>query len=515
MGLIQDRTAVHEPTVGSCFQLGPDIFVSVASILEPYRANPQALKIAHSAGRAEYFVEAISFHPDFKSGVSSTVIDWRAKSNPLVAHNCCFLHVGSAARKISTRALNSLSASLRRPLDLNKAEFRGALAKIDMALIVQTLNTARSDGILYLCDSLMRPIAQVYCMKGRIVGASYENLVNEIAMYQIIQKGFPSTFAFLPMPDLGSRTNSVLNLPVDALLLEAHRRVDELAPLRDLFPDGSTFKAALGATNANKLAAIGPSASTILKHLDPFVGIEELWHLSGCDDYTIYKTISDLVSNNLVEIISSTVQANSERVHEFPNADCAQIELSNSMGPGREISNICMLPGSKKLVERKGEIISTQPDENAMMLHNILLLPESVGSPLVQDGKIVGLHCGGTMSSGEVVSEIGNAFLPMQVILGLRKEMQSVLQENQKRIAQGWTEEEDESTVDSTVEILDSSGVERKGPRKKAAKGPVKRLVSLVIWFVLGYALMVSASRAMEYFAAQGQRESSATQGSK
>lgn len=518
VGLIQDRTSSGDETVGSCFQLGPDIFVSVASALAPFRQHPQALKIVHSASRSEFFVEAISFHPDFHYAVALRELGG-AKSdfNPQISHNCCFLHVGSNQRKLSTRATNAVSAALRHPLDLSKAEFRGALAKIDMALIVQTLNSARSDGILYLCDSHMRPIAQVYCLNGRIVGALYENLANETAMYQIIQKGFPTTFAFLPLADLSAHTPAVLRLPVDALLLEAHRRVDELAPLRDLFPDGSTFKATSKVVTPEVLTEDArPFASRILERLDPYVSVEDLWLAVGYDDYTIYKTISELVGCNLVEIISSSGQAHSERVHELPAAACAEIQISNSLDAGAEIADIFLIAGSKKLLARSGRIQSAHPAVPGMFIHDIPLLSDAVGSPMVQDGKIVGMHCGSTLNPLDKSLEVRNALLSMPAILELRKTMLPVLQENQKRIAQGLNDEDEDSADDITAAFLDDGGHHRKAPRsQKARKSPIRNFLSIVLWFILGYVFVVSANRAMEFFGEKAEPQSAPISGAK
>lgn len=507
VGLIYDRTSPAGAPLGSCFQFGPDSFVSVASILSPFRLRPQALKIVHSARDTEFSVGAISFHPDFKYSTALSEVERGSSTfNPAISHNCCFLHVGSIQRPLSRKTIEAVSSALRHPLDLSKDDFRGNLAEIDLSLIVQTLNNARRDGILYLCDNLFRPISQVYCLEGRIVAARYQNLANDLAIYQIIQKGLATKFAFFPMTELTTLTRTVLRRPVDTFLLEAARRLDELAPLKELLPDGSTFKVKRKDLDGAALSEeVRPFAAKILERLDSFVAIEELWLLADCDDYTIYKAISEMLSTGHVEIISSLSRANSESTHQFPNSGLAEIIMGNSLETTEKISSISMLPAGKQLVERSGQILSPQENEKGMFTHNILLLPEAIGSPIVQNGKIVGMHCGNTINYLEKSAEVRNAMLSMAAILDLRKVMLPVLEESERKIAQALKDGEDEDDDDTTDGATDASAIggaphTRKGLRgKKGKKSPVRNAVSLLLWFVFGYLFMVGANFAVEY----------------
>ena len=101
---------------------------------------------------------------------------------------------------------------MRYPLKLEQDGFRGTLLDIDLPLVLQTLNNAQRDGILYLCDDLMRPLAQIFCLKGKIVSASYKNLWNEMAIYQIIQKSLAIKFAFLPTKKAPSPIHRICTL---------------------------------------------------------------------------------------------------------------------------------------------------------------------------------------------------------------------------------------------------------------------------------------------------------------
>jgi CRP-like cAMP-binding protein len=139
--------------------------------------------------------------------------------------------------KVYARRLEQFITRMRR--QARRKELSGKLAYFDLPTVVQTLVTAKQTGILTLMDDEQETIAEVLLCDGTVERARTGPLEGEEAFYEIFLTGDEGRFFFrtVPDPDLDSVSRVPIHPTAINLLMEAVRRVDELAALRERLPD--------------------------------------------------------------------------------------------------------------------------------------------------------------------------------------------------------------------------------------------------------------------------------------
>ena len=176
---------------------------TVASAVCFYADSPKALKVFFPTSGIEMGVKSIKFHPKFDRKLAVDTVQRGtmiiSPETALQKFNCCTLELDEELDFLSDSLVEQVSETLRYPLDVEQDGFRGSLQDIELPLVIQTLNNARKQGIIYICDDLMRPMAQIFVAEGKIVSAKYHNLNNELAMYQIVEKTIGGQVRILSM----------------------------------------------------------------------------------------------------------------------------------------------------------------------------------------------------------------------------------------------------------------------------------------------------------------------------
>ena len=122
------------------------------------------------------------------------------------------------------------------------AGISGDLDLFGLPGLLQTLGQQQLTGTLNLLTGQGKPQATLLFERGRLRGATYGSIRGEDACYQLFEKPFPGTFAFVARPDVGGL--GPLSEPVDVLgvILEGVRRHDEFKRAAALVPDGVTLR---------------------------------------------------------------------------------------------------------------------------------------------------------------------------------------------------------------------------------------------------------------------------------
>jgi hypothetical protein len=175
------------------------------------------------------------------------------------------------------------------------------------------------------------PVAsgEVWIRDGRIVDAIYGNATGEKAMYRIlsIMRG---QFVFAPRLDAERER---IDLPTDHLLIEAARRGDEIARLRERLPpfDALVRKGIVP-------AHAEPIEQWILDRLDETRAIDELLDLPGANDLEILSTLARLIETGAATVLDPRGQ----RVHladrdeaVVMRAAIARLRRPGLVGPAR------------------------------------------------------------------------------------------------------------------------------------------------------------------------------------
>ena len=131
------------------------------------------------------------------------------------------------------KALAAFDAPARAPSP--PASLSGDLELFGLPMLVQSLADAKRTGTLTLLDRDSKPVATINLDHGHLRGGRLGHLSGREALYQVIERPFQGTFAFVSRSDVGGEPADPE--PVMGLILEGVRRHDHLQRGRALVPD--------------------------------------------------------------------------------------------------------------------------------------------------------------------------------------------------------------------------------------------------------------------------------------
>jgi uncharacterized protein DUF4388 len=117
------------------------------------------------------------------------------------------------------------------------AGLAGDLELFGLPGVLQTLSQSQLTGVLSLMSVQGKIEASILLEGGRFRGAQFATLRGEEAAYQLFEKPFQGTFAFVSRPDLSGQGATSAPHDVISLLLEGVRRHDEFKRSAALVPD--------------------------------------------------------------------------------------------------------------------------------------------------------------------------------------------------------------------------------------------------------------------------------------
>jgi Domain of unknown function (DUF4384)/Domain of unknown function (DUF4388) len=429
---IYDRTAVGNDPICSAWLIGERKAATVASSLIPYAESLKALKLTFSKAGRECGVTAIQFHPLFNLRLAKETLAKGALADApevaLLKFNCAVLSLSDKLAEISAEDVERVSKSLKFSQSGSAEGFTGSLKEIELPLVLQTVNNAKREGILYICDDLNRPLAQVFCQSGRVLSAKFKNLINETAIYQIVEKGIGSKFAFRNCNISSWLPRKPIAKPQDMLLIESHRRLDELTKIKtDLRAANSYFVRGQRHLDIEQFAPeIGDHAGNLWRVLDGMTVGEDLWRLVGMDDYTVFSVLKEMYSKDQIRRVQEGTRQIDLAALSAPPKTAVWAPLSLGLNvplpPFEELTSIGIeidpsadggagattsAAMTKTRIKTGALLGAIDAYDNWHLLHDIPLLPSNSGIPIFKDGLVVGMHCGVVPSSPEIENPTG------------------------------------------------------------------------------------------------------------
>jgi hypothetical protein len=122
------------------------------------------------------------------------------------------------------------------------AGLSGDLDLFGLPSVLQTLSQSQLTGVLSLMQAQGKVEAAVLLENGKFRGAQLGNLRGPEAMYQLFERPFPGTFAFVSRSDVAAYGQSTDAQDVLGLLLEGVRRHDEFKRAAALVPDQAVLE---------------------------------------------------------------------------------------------------------------------------------------------------------------------------------------------------------------------------------------------------------------------------------
>jgi len=440
IGVVSDRTATTSEPLCTAWLAANNRAASVASALVPFADNPGALRLMFPKASKECSVTAITFHPLFDLGVAKHKIQkgipldsWEST---LQKFNCAVLSINETLPALNPQDVEGVGKALKLP-DLSAEQgLIGSLKNIELPLVLQTIKHSRQEGILYLCDELMRPLAQIYFQAGNLISARYKNLSNELAIYQIVEKGLNGKFAFRNS-EMATWADALppkrMSGFSDGMLIESMRRLDELTKIKANLNAANAYfmRGPEQPTDGQFSGTMTDSAALMWRVLDGMTAAEDLWLIIGTDDFTIFKILEELNSRNQISRVEEggTRQINLSAAKDLAarakwaplplggkvmlrptdQLTCITVDVDLELA-NRSNSGTHSLPSAEttKTRVRSGVLLGAIDAHDPWhLLHEVPLLPSASGTPIFKDGFVVGMHCGVSPSAQEPNSSAG------------------------------------------------------------------------------------------------------------
>lgn len=381
--------------MATCWLIDDDKVATTAHSIILFTDYLEALKIRFPCSGEERGVSKAMFHPRF-SRSSTTQMATQAMTEylpqvSLQKNNAVVLVTRPTLPDLSIDTIAKLIQKNSVPQAALEQGMGGSLAELDLAMVLQTITNARKEGILVITDERNRTIARIFCQEGKVLHAQYGGLLNEYALYQIFESRLDGNFHFrsAKSPDWLSRRP--IQRPADMLLIESHRRYDELPKLQqEIGGADSLWQRVSPELNTNNLTGDSLERAKLLwPVLDGVTPANELWRLAGLDDYSVFQTIAEL--RHLMQI---NLQPSSQSPYNR-NAVPIPVAIQVQLKPYDEIESLTVEPHEAKPFVRKGKLLGSlrEADPNHLV-HNLVLSPESSGCPMFKDGHVIGMHCG-------------------------------------------------------------------------------------------------------------------------
>lgn len=395
VGILVDR--VDGAALGNVWVIDDAKVATCAHLVFGYRTFWPALKVIFPGAQREFGVDSAIFHPLFDikmaSKLAQVALTEPMPNLPLQQHNAAVLRLNPVLEPISDDMTFKVNKSLSLPLPPRDQGLGGNLGEIDLYVVVQTITNARKEGILTICDDRNHPVARVFCQNGRLLFAQYANLVNEMAIYQIVANDLKGNFFFWTAAHPNWEVSQPISRPAEMLLIEAHRRADELKKLVPMVGNpNNCFIRMQPQLNVEVLPPeVKDYARMLWELLDGGTPARQLWQLANIDDCAIYQTLSELLKTRQI--------APKQEEYITPNGAAALNALAMSvqtkLSPMDTITNVYRETGSPNALVRNGALLGAlREDDPWHLIHNIRLVPESAGSPILKDGQVIGMHCG-------------------------------------------------------------------------------------------------------------------------
>lgn len=395
VGILVDR--VDGRALGNLWVIDDAKAATCAHLVFGYRSFWPALKVVFPGAGREFGVESAIFHPSFDmkmaAKLAQVALTEPMPNLPLQQHNAAVLRLTPTLEPLSDDMTFKVNKSLSLPLPPRDQGLGGNLGEIDLYVVVQTITNARKEGILTICDERNHPVARVFCQGGRLLFAQFGNLVNEFAIYQIVSQDLKGNFFFWSAPHPNWEVSKEIARPAEMLLIESHRRTDEVKKMAERIGDPNTCY--LRMTAQPNVEVLPPEvkdyARMLWELLDGGTPVRALWQLANIDDCAIYQTLCELITTKQIAPRPDDRQS----IDGQGRLNALSLSVQTTLAPWDQITNVYRDVASSEAMVRSGALLGTlREDDPWHLIHNIRLVPESAGSPIFKDGKVIGMHCG-------------------------------------------------------------------------------------------------------------------------
>lgn len=385
----------HHEVLGSAWLIRNRVAVTCAHILIPYFDFPEVLRVGFPLSGQVFGVKEILVHGSYDP--------WLAKRNyanvklfPALAlanqpNNLAALTISESVEHLSRDNVARIAKALLRP---EPAEAGGAISgktTIDqLPNIVQNLLNAINHGTLTLTDMQNLPLARFYIKDMQVSQIEYENLQNERALNKLITTE-DGEFKFFFVQEYSPEwvTFEPMSTSTADALAEAKQRYQLKTQLMtelggaDLLVRQKGSDLTLDGLPPEKQ----PPVACAWTHLTNPISLGRLIKSCRFDGSELLASVKYLAQTGQIlqtklppPVVPSTVlePANASSIQQGSRINSLSIDIDSGQG-----------------VQDFGYILDPIPSKgDGYFVHSIGLPNRAVGSPILADGEVVGIHSG-------------------------------------------------------------------------------------------------------------------------
>ncbi|HEY9791290.1 MAG TPA: DUF4388 domain-containing protein [Candidatus Obscuribacterales bacterium] len=394
VGMLIDRSISGTQHVGTVWMVDETTAATCAHLVALYTDFLEALIVRFPHNDKTFSVSAVTVHPRFDREVALEMAQRSLSSSvPALAlqdYNLALLKLSpdvTALDPTHATAFNKRIAASPGPRDKSLS---GHVEEIGLALVMQTVSNARKDGVLYICDERNRPLARLFFRAGKVLYAKFGKTANEFAIYQMFQDNLTGQFHFKQQEAPDWNVNAPMGRPLEGILLEAHRRLDEAPNLAEQLGGRTTaYEKATELMCKDGLPnEMVPYAERIWPLLDGGIAVDQLWDVVSLDSYTAYATLVELLDKKLIKEVPQVITKGTA-------AATLEMAAYEPLSPWDEIISLTPHPVNGRAQMRRGSLVGLlRPNDPYHLLHSLNLPYRCAGSPIFKNGKLIGMHCG-------------------------------------------------------------------------------------------------------------------------
>lgn len=212
------------------------------------------------------------------------------------------------ADKNARRKLGDAAAKALRALDnVGKPPppapgLSGDLELFGLPNLLQTLGQSQFSGVLTIMDSQKRPAATLLVEKGVYRGGQCGTVKGTEAVYQLLERPFPGTFAFVTRSDAGAQWHLGPEQDVLPLILEGVRRYDEFNRAAAVAPDHLRLKPSGKPHSA--LADEDPAfAAALWQQVSTQRSVQECEAAMAVDSYRVRRVVAHWIEEGSLQTV--------------------------------------------------------------------------------------------------------------------------------------------------------------------------------------------------------------------
>lgn len=394
VGLLVDRCVRREQPFGTVWLVDEDTVATCAHLVVLYEEFLRGIKVHFPDTGLDWEVLEAKFHPKFDRKLAVDLAQ-RSLSSAVPAlalqdNNLVLLKIGRNVQELAPDDATTFNKKISlAPLPRVKG-LVGAVDELGLALVIQTMTNSRKDGILFITDERNRPVARLFCREGKVLYAKFGKLINEMAFYQMFSQDVSGQFNFRTQSKPDWDVTVAMDRPTDGLLLEAHRRIDEIASLNEHL--GGRSATYTRVSEVLDRAKVDPAFLIYAERLWPFldggVSIDQLWDIVHLDDYSVLSTVNEMYRAGVIAPVPQVDNG----LNQMQGLEMAAYQL---LSPWDEIVSLTVHPDDGRAQMRRGNLVGLlRPNDPYHLLHTLNLPYNAAGSPLFKNGQVIGMHCG-------------------------------------------------------------------------------------------------------------------------